>query len=49
MTATTAVGTGNTSALSILVGLAHPTAGEARVLGLNVLEDGLDDRSKTIA
>ena len=39
-------GAGKTTALSILVGLAHPTAGEARVLGLDVREDGLAVRRR---
>src|SRR5918997_88452 len=39
-------GAGKTTALSILVGLSSPTAGEARVCGLDVVADGMEVRRR---
>lgn len=40
-------GAGKTTTLKMLVGLVHPTAGRARVLGLDVAGDGLAIRRRT--
>jgi ABC-2 type transport system ATP-binding protein len=39
-------GAGKTTALSILAGLAHPSAGEARIRGLDVVRDGTEVRRR---
>ena len=39
-------GAGKTTALSILAGLASPTSGQARVCGLDAVEDGLEVRRR---
>lgn len=40
-------GAGKTTALSILIGLAAPTAGEARIGGRDVVTDGIEVRRRT--
>jgi ABC-2 type transport system ATP-binding protein len=40
-------GAGKTTALSILIGLALPTSGEARISGFNVVADGMEVRRRT--
>src|SRR5215216_4946369 len=40
-------GAGKTTALSILIGLSAPTAGEARIGGRDVVADGMEVRRRT--
>src|SRR3712207_3670124 len=39
-------GAGKTTALSILIGLARPSGGEARICGLDVVDDGMEVRRR---